>query len=294
MERSMVYFDYKNMEVGEIWIKKNQGKGISKNNIEVFAKIPYGVLQASNKFNQYILPTYLYLAINRNVFGEIKTSVRSIREEYINTTNRRYWHEEDFYKSILMLTASIVDEENNSICDNLIDIKGLEDLSQMELRYNSDSQIDTLIKDFEKNEADNIPDLKKKDFIIIMNQSPSQKGFVKCTYDEYNAFKSFSNYLKTNDSRISVCQALNAYFSIKYIIKRNEALIEMGIGKKNSLKQVSRILLKKECGFSDYTAKAVLQVLNNMGLVYTIPNPKPNKENDYFIKLKENESENNK
>lgn len=277
--------------------KKNQGKNVSKNNIEAFAKIPYGVLQASNKFNQYILPTYLYLAINRNIFEEIKTSVRSIREEYINTNNRRYWHEEDFYKSILMLTASIVDEENNSICDNLIDIKGLEDLSQMELKYNSSSQVDTLIKDFEKNEANGIPDLKKKDFIITMNQSSAQKGFVKCTYNEYNAFKSFSSYLKNNDSRISVCQALNAYFTIKYIIKRNEALIEMGIGKRNSLKQVSRILFKKECLFSDYTAKAVLQILNSMGLVYTVPNPKPDKENDYFIKLNENEineSENDK
>lgn len=275
--------------------KKNQGKSVNKNNIEVFAKIPYGVLQASNKFNQYILPTYLYLAINRNIFGEIKTSVRSIREEYINTSNRRYWHEDDFYKSILMLTASIVDEDNNSICDNLIDIKGLEDLSQMELRYDSSSQIDTLTKDFEKNEIEGIPDLRKKDFIITMNQSSTQKGFVKCTYNEYNTFKSFQDYLKNNDSRISVCQALNAYFTIKYIIKRNEALIEMGIGKRNSLKQVSRILFKKECLFSDYTAKAVLQILNNMGLVYTIPNPKPDKENDYFIKLNEiNESENDK
>ena len=56
----------------------------------VFAKIPFGVIQASNKINQYLLPTYLYLAVNKNIFGEVKTSVRSIREEYINTTNRTY------------------------------------------------------------------------------------------------------------------------------------------------------------------------------------------------------------
>ena len=34
----------------------------------VFAKIPFGVIQASNKINQYLLPTYLYLAVNKNNF----------------------------------------------------------------------------------------------------------------------------------------------------------------------------------------------------------------------------------
>lgn len=278
----------------------------NKETREVFAKIPYGVLQASNKINQYLLPTYLYIAINRNIFGELKTSVRSIREEYINTTNRRYWHEEEFYQSLLMLTASVIDEDNNSIYDNLINIKGLEDIGQMEIQcrlgnnksppeddklqfkiQSLDEQLKNLVLDFTEATDDN---LKKKNIIISINSTINSKGFFKCTYDEYNAFKNFHLYLTGKSSRISICQAINAYFTIKYIIKRNEALKEMGILKKHNPSQVSKSLLKRECNFTDYTIKAVIQLLIDMKLICIIPDTK--KENGYYIMLNEkNEKE---
>lgn len=259
----------------------------------VFAKVPFGVIQASNKINQYLLPTYLYLAVNKNIFGEVKTSIRSIREEYINTANRAYWHEDEFYEALIVLTSNIVDEESNSIIDNLIDIKNLEHLSQMELRYNNsadssnfDEQVKNLIKEFD-NEVD-YP-LKKKDMIISINSFQTGKGFVKCSYQEYNLFKEFQSFLKKNNSRISICQAMNAYYTIKFIIRRNEALINLGLAKKNCSDQVSKSLLKKECCFADNTAKCVLQILKSMNLIEVFNNPK--KENDYYIKLNKNINE---
>ena len=262
----------------------------------VFAKIPFGVIQASNKINQYLLPTYLYLAVNKNIFGEVKTSVRSIREEYINTANRTYWHEDEFYEALIVLTSNIIDEENNSIIDNLIDIKNFEHLSQMELQYNSsknlntssdfEAQIKSLIKEFD---AEIDYSLKKKDIIISINSFQTGKGFVKCSYQEYNLFRNFQSFLKKNNSRISICQAVNAYYTIKFIIKRNEALINLGLAKKNCSDQVSKSLFKKECCFADNTAKCVLQILKSMNLIEVVNNPK--KENDYYIKLNKNINE---
>ena len=168
----------------------------------VFAKIPFGVIQASNKINQYLLPTYLYLAVNKNIFGEVKTSIRSIREEYINTANRTYWHEDEFYEALIVLTSNIIDEENNSIIDNLIDIKNFEHLSQMELQYSSknlntssdfEAQIKNLVKEFD---AETDYSLKKKDIIISINSFQTGKGFVKCSYQEYNLFRNFQSFLK--------------------------------------------------------------------------------------------------
>lgn len=259
----------------------------------VFAKVPFGVIQASNKINQYLLPTYLYLAVNKNIFGEVKTSIRSIREEYINTANRAYWHEDEFYEALIILTSNIVDEESNSIIDNLIDIKNLEHLSQMELRCNNsadssnfDEQVKNLIKEFD-DEID-YP-LKKKDMIISINSFQTGKGFVKCSYQEYNLFREFQSFLKKNNSRISICQAMNTYYTIKFIIRRNEALINLGLAKKNCSDQVSKSLLKKECCFADNTAKCVLQILKSMNLIEVFNNPK--KENDYYIKLNKNINE---
>ena len=262
----------------------------------VFAKIPFGVIQASNKINQYLLPTYLYLAVNKNIFGEVKTSIRSIREEYINTANRAYWHEDEFYEALIILTSNIIDEENNSIIDNLIDIKNLEHLSQMELQYNSsknsnasldfETQIKSLIKEFD---AEIDYSLKKKDIIISINSFQTGKGFVKCSYQEYNLFRNFQSFLKKNNSRISICQAVNAYYTVKFIIKRNEALINLGLAKKNCSDQVSKSLFKKECCFADNTAKCVLQILKSMNLIEVVNNPK--KENDYYIKLNKNINE---
>ena len=50
----------------------------------LFAKIPNGVIELSNRINSYTSLTYLFLAINRNMLGKVNSSILFLEECYVD------------------------------------------------------------------------------------------------------------------------------------------------------------------------------------------------------------------
>lgn len=162
-----------------------------------FTKVPNKIISYSCEHNHYVLPLYLYSAINKRSYNDtIDTNLYHIARTFSNTSDKRYSKEKKFLETLLELTEDVKCEKFSfSRCFEMITDNYSPEYSE---------RIIYKMEDNKKNINDN--------FTIVY-------------YDEYDYLINFLNQ-KNNElgRRKNVIDILNFYIYIKKIISINSVL----------------------------------------------------------------------
>lgn len=240
---------------------------------EVFIPIPNGVIEASIKVNQWLLPVYCYLYINKNILGSIDTTVKLIQNAYFTPKNRLQEKEykENITKALWLLTSNMINENQEVLYSSLIDINNYEDLSEEEIILSKDdsnsdfNSIDSFLKKF-----GDVDSFVKSFLTIKVKYNCSQeKNFTKCTLEEYLLFKDyFSSVMgKDNKNKTTGFQLMYAYFLIKAIISKKRNFKDTTFFGNGYSTTLTKKNFKEHCKFTSTKTESVLFELEKFKLI---------------------------
>lgn len=239
---------------------------------DVFIPIPNGTIEASIKVNQWILPVYCYLYINKNILSSIDTTVKLIQNAYFIPKNRSQEKEnkEDIAKALWLLTSNMNNENQDVLYSSLIDINEYEDLGGEELVLSKD-KLDSLasIESF-LNKFGNIDSFIKSFLTIKINYNCSQeKNFTKCSLEEYLFFKNYFLAVmgKDNKNKTTGFQLMYSYFLIKAVVSKKRNFKDTSFFGNGYTTTLSIKNFKNYCQFTSAKAESVLTELEKYKLI---------------------------
>lgn len=235
---------------------------------EVFIPIPNGIIEASIKVNQWLLPVYCYLYLNKNILGSIDTTVKLIQNAYFTPKNRIQEKEnkENIVKALLLLTSNLSNENQEVLYSSLIDIENYENLSGEEIVISKENtSVNSFFESVEK-----IDEFIKAFLTIKVKYNCSQeKNFTKCSIEEYLLFKQyFSSVMgKDNKNKTSGFQLMFAYFVIKAVITKKRNFKDTSFFGGGYSTTLSKKNFMSYCNFSSIKADSVLTELEKYNLI---------------------------
>lgn len=250
-----------------IFSSDKRGDGL-KELSEVFIPIPNGIIEASIKVNQWILPVYCYLYINKNILGTIDTTVKLIQNAYFTPKNRSQEKEnkENIAKALWLLTSNMTNENQDVLYSSLIDINKYENLSEEEITLSEDlNLVESLFNKF-----GDIDTFIKSFLTIKINYNCSkEKNFTKCSIEEYMFFKNYFSSImgKDNKNKITGFQLMYSYFLIKATISKKRKFKDTSFFGSGYVTTLSLKNFRNYCQFTSAKAESVLSELEKYKLI---------------------------
>lgn len=184
-----------------------------------FFKIPNDIISCNILYN-YILPSYLFLSIRRNLIGITEFYLKDLNDTFINNKDPRYKKYQEFYNSLFLLNSMIINKTKT--------------LSIPSFNFSCFPEIDTFKnKEFSIISKDEIlnstfePVLDKNclnEKIIgysLLTKEDLKYDFTILTYKEY-----YNIFYKINEMKINSISFLNFYVYIKKEISKNKLTVD--------------------------------------------------------------------
>ena len=244
-------------------------------NEDIFIPIPNNIIDLSVLTNPWVLPLYTYIAMNKNIMGEVDLSVKQVQYRFFTPMNRMSERQNkiNILKALFLLTSCISTKKGKVLLNNPIDIVGFENFSGEELIASTKVNENTfenffsnIFGDIDKKEFDEI---LKSYFTIKVNYNLKSGGFTKCTPSEYVFFLNYFHNImgKDNKNRTTGFELMSAYFMVKKNVLRNKNFNKMPTSLYDAPEILSEQLLAKKCGFTKIKTNSVIKELLKYNLL---------------------------
>lgn len=258
--------------------KKTLQNGETKNEF-LYGQIPNVIIEYSCKYNEYILPVYVYSLMHRNRASIVETTVECIVETYYRNYDRRGKRDKEIALALLRLADELKDNEGNTklsaqiyLDEEYVDIECLENIEKITdiigyrqpIRYEVDTSVDANFR------------------------------FTKLTYEEYDYIIEWCReYNRKGRKTVNSITLFNMYMLLKMFIARNEGISKLTEEKKETYMSIDTLADKLSCGIN--TAQTYLKLLQEMKMIQVVVGDfKKGKANVYELDaswMDENESE---
>lgn len=239
---------------------------------KVFIPIPNGVIEATIHINSWILPVYTYLSLNKNIIGQVKTSIKEIQDEFYTPKNRLAEKEnkENILKAILLLTSNLSNKDRTNLITSFLDITQEENFSEEEIELTDDEKLnqEKILQFY--NSFELFEDYLKNFFKINMKYDCfREKNFTKCTLKEYFLFTDyFKNVMgKSKSNKTTGSQLMASYFLIKSIISKKQKFKETTFANSPSKLAFTKKRFMEYTGFTAIKTESILTELEKYNLI---------------------------
>lgn len=241
-------------------------------NEDIFVPIPNDVIDLSAINNSWVLPLYAYIAMNKNILGEVDLSVKQIQYKFFTPQNRTSEKQNkiNILKALFLLTTCISSTKGKVLLNNPIDIVGFEDYSKEELVDSSGNDFEEFFAEiFEDYKDKKIDELIKSYFTVKINYNLKNGGFTKCTPSEYAFFLDYFHNImgKDNKNRTTGFELMTAYFMTKKTVLRNKSFNKMPTSLYTTPETINEKTLMKKCNFSKVKTESVIKELLKYNLL---------------------------
>ena len=243
-------------------------------NEDIFVPVPNNIINLSVIANPWVLPLYIYIAMNKNILGEVDLSIKQIQYKFYTPANRmsEKQNKTNILKALFLLTTCISTSNGKILLDNPIDIIGFEDYSKEELIASDKNKENTFEKFYSEilglNEKQ-LDEVLKYYFTVKVNYHSKNGGFTKCTPSEYNFFLNYFHNIMNKDikNRTTGFELISAYYMVKKNVLRNKSFNKMPTSLYTAPEAISEKLLMKKCGFSKAKNESVIKELLKYNLL---------------------------
>lgn len=193
----------------------------TKNNLtEPFLKIPNEIIKISNSMNQCVLPTFLFLIKNKNMFNQIVTNINIIKNDFVQAKDSRSDKSIEFISALIILSSKLnLSSTNGNETHYEPFISFLNNAEILTLTNNNlDSQLKTVCtKNFIKNVKNDILTIN-----VNFSNSDFSNDFTILTISEYTKIINFYSTKRKLNSHINAILLINMYIYIKMRLNKNQ------------------------------------------------------------------------
>lgn len=217
----------------------------------LYGQIPNTIIEYSCKYNEYVLPVYVYSLMHRNRASVVETTIECIVETYYRNYDRRGKKDKEITQALLELADEMKDDSGNSklsaqiyFDEEYVDIEYLEDSEKttdiigyrQPIRYEVDTSVDENFR------------------------------FTKLTYEEYDYIIEWCReHNRKSRKSINSIKVFNMYMLLKMFIARNEGISKLTGENKETYMSMNTLADKLSCGIN--TAQSYLKLLQGMKMI---------------------------
>lgn len=231
--------------------KKTLQNGETKNEL-LYGQIPNVIIEYSCKYNEYVLPVYVYSMMYRNRASIVETTVECIVETYYRNYDRRSKRDKEITQALLALADELKDDAGESKLSAQI--------------YFDEEYVNIENWDGTYEAATNVIKYRSPIRYEVDTSFDFNFRFTKLTYEEYDYIIEWCReYNRRGRKSINSITLFNMYMLIKMFIARNEGISKLAGETRVTYMSIDTLASKLNCGIN--TAQTYLKLLQDMQMI---------------------------